>query len=121
RFDLPARTLRTGNNELIIRIDEGCWVLYDALRLDCTAGRAELAPTKPALRVSPLPQEQALYRIAGGLEQRIRFSVLNLGPAAEADIILDGHPLSRAGLTKGAQELSIRVPAASSKQVHQLD
>lgn len=115
---VPAEALRDGANEIALTTVSGCWVLYDALRFEGSAG-ATLAELPAGCRINRSEIQPGLVRTPDGPRQPGRLDVIRIGPAAQAEIFVDGAVSSKIELQPGRQEVPLRLPPVDAeRKVH---
>ncbi len=109
--EFPAAALKPGNNDIHITTLEGSWILYDQVTLTAPAG-VESGPPEPADRLLDVHSQPFLVRRGDGrLYQPVMASVLRIGDAARAEVLVDGAEPVRQRLAPGFKVLEGFVPA----------
>ncbi|MBI5833663.1 MAG: hypothetical protein HZB16_15285, partial [Armatimonadetes bacterium] len=106
-LDLPAGWLRAGTNQVEITTLSGCWVLYDALRLEAAGWTRQPVPTAAVFSARA---DNVLSRRDGELRQVVNAQVRLLGKATEGTFSVGGKPLATVALKPGTQDIDLALP-----------
>jgi hypothetical protein len=114
QIELPAATLKAGDNRIDITTLAGSWLLYDWLGLEVPGG-IESAPVIASTVVDAVEPAHALLEKGGKLFQPVRVSLRHFGEAADATVRVEGVEPQRVGLTSRAHSLEVLLPAVSQE------
>lgn len=109
-FDIPADSIRPGENTLEIASISGSWAVFDAVEL--TSDEVQAAALKPRLGIQVEPPGQVELNGPSGPERAMRLRLLNVGSPTEASLTVDGKT-ETVNLGSGATELTRNVCSAS--------
>jgi alpha-mannosidase len=110
-IDFPARILKVGGNQITITSSAGSWVLYDQVTLSVPSG-VQAGPVKPASKL--LDVHSGPYMVKGDdgrLYQPVMASVLCVGKAVEAALVVNGVESAQSSLGPGFNVIEARTPA----------
>ncbi len=112
--------LKTGDNEILIKNEDGSWFLYDSLALDTPPG-AKLSKAAPTLAwLGNVTCPQVLYEENGQLLQPLQAPLRYYGEATKARLLVSGLDPIEQTIQAGNQQLEVRVPAVDEEKTVQL-
>ncbi|MBI5833789.1 MAG: hypothetical protein HZB16_15965, partial [Armatimonadetes bacterium] len=85
----------------------GCWVLYDALKLEAAGWTRQPVPTAAVFSARA---DNVLSRRDGELRQVVNAQVRLLGKATEGTFSVGGKPLATVALKPGTQDIDLALP-----------
>ncbi len=116
--DVPAGAIKSGTNEITIRMLSGSWVLYDWVGFEAP-GAVELAPPGPATLVRSIKSPPVLDKKGDKLVQTVQVTILRAGGPGEATIRAGNGRSVKAALKAGVQTIELPVPAVErTTEVH---
>ena len=110
--EVPGRLLRKGPNRLDIITSKGCFLYYDAVRLEGAAG-FEIRPPSPATHLQSWSAPQLLIERDGRSMRPVTAVVHHVGPPVETAFEVTGRPERTVRLEPGRNTIESLVPAAA--------
>ena len=108
--------LRAGTNRIAITTVEGSWALYDWVGFEAPPG-VQTANVDEGTTLVSVEAVDALVRNAdGGLMQPVKLSLLHLGGAATAEILVNGENPQPITVEPGAHWVEVAVPETEEEQ-----
>ncbi len=115
-LDLPANTLKPGENRIAITTLTGSWVLWDAVQFEAPAG-TKLAALQDRTRVTGMAATRGILALHDGKPAHvINVSVCQVGRPTEATVSVGKQEPVKIALRSGSQTIEAFAPPVTASE-----
>jgi hypothetical protein len=115
-LDVPAATIKAGENRVAITTLTGSWVLWDAAQFEAPAGVRLAAPKERTLVTGIAASRTTLAWQEGKPAQVVTLDVRRIGGPAEATVRVGDQPPVKVMLRPGTQTVEAFAPAVAAAE-----
>ena len=115
-LEVPAATMKAGENRVAITTLTGSWVLWDAAQFEAPAGVKLAAPKERTLVTGIAASRTTLAWQEGKPAQVVTLDVRRIGGPAEATVRVGDHPPVKVMLRPGTQTVEAFTPAVAAAE-----